>query len=53
MIKGGFFRSTNRGASWEKMSDKNSSGQYFNEIFCDPKDENKVYLMDVRSEVYC
>ncbi|MCW8849546.1 MAG: glycosyl hydrolase, partial [Melioribacteraceae bacterium] len=49
--KGGFFRSTNRGASWEKMSDKNASGQYFNEIFCDPKDENKVYIMDVRSEV--
>ena len=49
--KGGFFRSTNRGASWEKMSDRNASGQYFNEIFCDPKDENKVYLMDVRSEV--
>lgn len=49
--KGGFFRSTNRGASWEKMSDRNASGQYFNEIFCDPKDENKVYLVDVRSEV--
>jgi len=49
--KGGFFRSTNRGASWKKMGDKNASGQYFNEIFCDPKDENKVYLMDVRSEV--
>lgn len=49
--KGGFFRSTNRGASWKKMSDKNSSGQYFNEIFCDPADENKIYLMDVRSEV--
>ncbi len=49
--KGGFFRSTNRGASWEKMSDRNASGQYFNEIFCDPKDENKVYIMDVRSEV--
>lgn len=49
--KGGFFRSTNRGAGWTKMSDRNSSGQYFNEIFCDPKDENKIYLMDVRSEV--
>lgn len=49
--KGGFFRSTNRGASWKKMGDKNASGQYFNEIFCDPVDENKVYIMDVRSEV--
>ncbi|NCS87736.1 MAG: glycosyl hydrolase, partial [Ignavibacteria bacterium] len=29
--KGGFFRSTNRGSSWEKMSDHSSSGQYYNE----------------------
>jgi len=49
--KGGFFRSTNRGASWEKMSDTYSSGQYFNEIFCDPIDADKIYLMDVRSKV--
>ena len=48
--KGGFFRSSNRGASWEKMSDKNTSGQYFNEIFCDPKDENKIYIMNNYSE---
>ncbi|MCK9425120.1 MAG: glycosyl hydrolase [Ignavibacteriaceae bacterium] len=47
----GFFRSTNRGASWEKMSDTYSSGQYFNEIYCDPKDVDKVYLMDVISKV--
>ena len=49
--KGGFFRSTNRGASWEKMSDTYSSGQYFNEIYADPKDVDKVYLMDVISKV--
>jgi len=48
---GGFFRSTNRGASWEKMSDRYASGQYFNEIYCDPKDADKVYLMDVVSKV--
>lgn len=49
--QGGFFRSTNRGASWVKMSDTYSSGQYFNEIYADPKDVNKVYLMDVVSKV--
>jgi len=48
---GGFFRSTNRGATWEKMSDTYASGQYFNEIYCDPKDVDKVYLMDVVSKV--
>ncbi len=47
--KGGFFRSTNRGASWQKMNDYNASGQYFNEIYCDPKDVDKVYAMDVVS----
>ncbi|OQY72375.1 MAG: glycosyl hydrolase, partial [Ignavibacteriales bacterium UTCHB3] len=47
----GFFRSTNRGATWEKMSDYASSGQYFNEIFCDPKDVNKIYSMEVVSKV--
>ena len=49
--KGGFFRSTNRGASWNKMSDKYSSGQYYNEIFCDPKDPDKVFIIDTRTEV--
>ncbi|MCK5784265.1 MAG: hypothetical protein KAH06_07445, partial [Desulfobacterales bacterium] len=41
--KGGFYRSTNRGASFEKMNDYNTSGQYYSELFCDPKNENKVY----------
>jgi len=41
--KGGFFRSTNRGASWEKMSDHTSQGQYYNEIYCDPKEVDKVF----------
>jgi photosystem II stability/assembly factor-like uncharacterized protein len=49
--QGGFFRSTNRGTSWEKMSDVNSKGQYFNEIYCDPKNVDKVYLMDVVSKI--
>ncbi|MBN2354644.1 glycosyl hydrolase, partial [candidate division KSB1 bacterium] len=46
--KGGFYRSTDRGASWEKRSDyKSSSPQYYNELFCDPKDVDRVYSMDV------
>jgi photosystem II stability/assembly factor-like uncharacterized protein len=49
--KSGFFRSTNRGASWERRSNQYSSGQYFNEIFCDPVNPEKVFLMDVRSKV--
>lgn len=49
--KGGFFRSVNRGASWEKMNDYVSQGQYFNEIYADPKNPDKVYLMEVVSKV--
>lgn len=49
--KSGFFRSVNRGATWERMSDQFASGQYFNEIYCDPKNPEKVFLMDVYSKV--
>jgi len=44
--EGGFFRSTNRGESWDKMSDYASSGQYYNEIYCDPKDVDKVVSVE-------
>lgn len=49
--KGGFFRSVNRGASWEKMSSHASSGQYYNEIICDPVNSDKVYSMETVSQV--
>jgi len=49
--KSGFFRSTNRGASWEKMSDYSAYGQYYNEIFCDPKNPDKIYSMETVSQV--
>jgi len=44
--KSGFFRSVNRGASWEKMSEHASSGQYYNEIYCDPLNVDKVYSVE-------
>jgi photosystem II stability/assembly factor-like uncharacterized protein len=45
--KSGFFRSLNGGAKWEKRSDyKSSSPQYYQEIFVDPKDADRVYSMD-------
>ncbi len=47
----GFFRTINRGASWEKMSSYSSSGQYYNEIYCDPKDVDKVFSMETVSKV--
>ncbi len=49
--KSGFFRSTDRGESWTKMSSHVSSGQYYNEIYCDPVDVDKVYSVETRSHV--
>jgi len=48
---GGFYRSTNRGASWEKMSSAVTSGNYYQEVIADPNNENRVYLMDVYTQV--
>ena len=47
----GFYRTVNRGASWDKMSSYASSGQYFNTIVCDPKNVEKVYSMETVSQV--
>ena len=45
--KGGFYRSTDGGANWEKMSDViASSPQYYQTIYGDPKNVDRVYLMD-------
>lgn len=47
----GFYRSTDRGASWSKMSSHVAQGQYYNEIYCDPKDENKIYSVETVTQV--
>lgn len=44
--KFGFFRSTNKGATWEKRSKHKTSGNYYQEIICDPYDVDKVFSMD-------
>jgi photosystem II stability/assembly factor-like uncharacterized protein len=45
---GGTFRSTDRGEHWEKRSDYSSSGpMYYQEVFVDPKDAERLYSMDV------
>lgn len=44
--KSGFYRSTNRGASWEKRNSYSTSGNYYNEIFAHPTKEDVVFAMD-------
>lgn len=38
----GTYRSTNKGASFEKRSSYSTSGNYYQELICDPIDVNKV-----------
>ena len=49
--KGGFYRSEDRGASFKKMSDYYSSGQYYSELVVDPYNANKIYSLDTYSKV--
>ena len=49
--KGGFFRSTNRGASWHKQGKYSSSGNYYQEIVVDPNDAETVYGMNTWIQV--
>jgi len=44
--EGGFFRSTDRGGSFEKMNDYHTSGNYYVEIFCDRFDRDRIVSMD-------
>ncbi len=52
--KGGVWRSTDRGASWEKMSDAVGAGtgpHYYTEIFASPHKFDRVYLVSNTSQV--
>ncbi len=51
MDKGGFYRSTDQGESWQRMSDYNTSGQYYCEIVCSPTDVNTIYATETRSKI--
>jgi photosystem II stability/assembly factor-like uncharacterized protein len=44
--KGGVFKSTDRGASWNKQGSYSTSGNYYQKIFCDPKDVNKIFVIN-------
>jgi len=47
MVEGhGFYRSDDRGASFKKLDDYNTSGNYYVEIVVDPTNPDVVYSMD-------
>ncbi|HWR36276.1 MAG TPA: glycosyl hydrolase [Clostridia bacterium] len=41
--KGGFFRSIDKGASWEKRNPFDATAQYYAYIWADPKNPDKLY----------
>ena len=49
--KGGFFRSRDGGASWERMGTYQTGGNYYNKIFADPRNVDRVYAVDVNLQV--
>jgi photosystem II stability/assembly factor-like uncharacterized protein len=49
--KSGFYRSTDRGESWERRSSYSSSGNYYQEVVADPVDVDLVYVMNTFSGV--
>ena len=52
--EGGVWRSADRGASWEKMSDRIAGGtgpHYYQELYASPHAFDRIYFMDVRASV--
>ena len=50
-ISGAVYRSDNRGASWQKMSNTVAGGtgpHYYQELYASPHEFDKIYLMNVR-----
>ncbi len=45
--KGGIFRSQDRGATWEKRNDFDQTAMYYGQIVADPKNVDRVYVMNV------
>jgi len=52
--EGGVWRSDDRGASWDKMSDRIAGGtgpHYYQELYASPHAFDRIYFMDVRASV--
>ena len=49
--KGGIFRSTDKGATWEKRNDFEAGAMYYGQIIPDPKNVDRIYVMNVSMRV--
>ncbi len=49
--KGGIYRTVNQGASWDKRSSFYTSGNYYQEVTCDPKNVDRIFITDTYYKV--
>jgi photosystem II stability/assembly factor-like uncharacterized protein len=49
--RGGIFRSTDRGVTWERRNPFDSQGQYYAHVVADPHNANRIYVMNVNIQV--
>lgn len=45
---GGIFKSTDKGATWERINSLNPRPMYYSEIRVDPSDESNIYVLGTR-----
>ena len=45
--RGGIFRSSDRGGSWEKRNEFDAGAMYYAHVVADPKDVDRIYVMNV------
>jgi photosystem II stability/assembly factor-like uncharacterized protein len=45
--RGGIFRSGDRGGSWERRNEFDATAMYYARIVADPKDVDRIYIMNV------
>ncbi len=45
--RGGIFRSSDRGGSWERRNEFDSTAMYYSRIVVDPKEVDRIYIMNV------
>jgi len=45
--RGGIFRSSDRGGSWERRNEFDSGAMYYARVVADPKDVDRIYIMNV------
>ena len=45
--RGGIFRSSDRGGSWERRNEFDATAMYYSRIVADPKDVDRIYVMNV------